>query len=334
MQAGPKSNGRPSVSVIIPTYNCAAYITEAVESVLAQTYRKFEIIVVDDGSTDNTRELLARFMDKIRYIYEENSGGPARPRNSGILAARGTYIAFHDSDDIMLPEKISSAVAFLEDFPDIGMVFTNFLTCDEFGKRYPGAYLDRFDDMKGLQKVRVGENRFLLSGKVAFDALFHGNFVGTSGVMVPKTIFSTIGFFDETVSRGGLEDRDMWFRICGSYDIGYLNIIGHVYRRTKASLSQRGLQSGGDRITVIRRHMHKTRSPSTRRTAKRVIARSFYNIGYQYQCLGELETARKHYFLSIKETFNRPALKGILITLLGRKWFRRLQCLIRNDSGQ
>ncbi len=97
----------PNVSVIIPTYNRAEYVTQAIDSVLAQTYTDYEIIVVDDGSTDNTREVLEPYMDKITYKYQENSGVSAA-RNIGIRASLGQWIAFLDSDDIWLPAKLSS----------------------------------------------------------------------------------------------------------------------------------------------------------------------------------------------------------------------------------
>ncbi len=96
----------PEVSVIIPTYNRARYVTKAIESVLAQTYRDYEIVVVDDGSTDNTKEILQTYMDRIRYNYQDNSGVSAA-RNAGIKAAKGEWIAFLDSDDEWLPERLA-----------------------------------------------------------------------------------------------------------------------------------------------------------------------------------------------------------------------------------
>ena len=101
------------VSAIIPTYNRAALVTEAVDSVLAQTYQNVEVIVVDDGSTDGTQERLAQYGDKIRVIYQQNAG-PSAARNLGIASATGSLIAFLDSDDLWLPTKLERQVTLLE----------------------------------------------------------------------------------------------------------------------------------------------------------------------------------------------------------------------------
>lgn len=121
---------RPKVSVIIPTYNRKDYVTEAIDSVLNQTYKDFEIIVVDDGSTDDTGELLKeRYGDRIRYFYKEN-GGCASARNYGIKVSRGEYIAFLDSDDKYLPEKLEDQVEILEKNEQIGFVYSDSYSFD------------------------------------------------------------------------------------------------------------------------------------------------------------------------------------------------------------
>jgi glycosyltransferase involved in cell wall biosynthesis len=113
----------PAVSVVIPTYNRAGLIAQAVRSVLDQTGINFEIIVVDDGSTDNTRQILEQFNDKIRYLATENRG-VAHARNIGMKASFGRYIAFLDSDDLYLPGKLALQVAFMEAHPEVGVVST------------------------------------------------------------------------------------------------------------------------------------------------------------------------------------------------------------------
>ncbi|MCK4819314.1 glycosyltransferase family 2 protein, partial [bacterium] len=108
----------PNVSVIIPTCNRAEYITQAIDSVLAQTYTDYEIIVVDDGSTDNTKEVMEPYMDRIRYIYQENAGVSAA-RNTGIKAAKGDWVAFLDSDDEWLPGKLAVQIRAVERHPQL-----------------------------------------------------------------------------------------------------------------------------------------------------------------------------------------------------------------------
>ena len=122
----------PLVSVIIPTYNNAAYLVESVESVLNQSYRNIELIVVDDGSTDNTQAVLAGFGDRLRYVRKAN-GGPSSARNLGIQMARGQLIAFQDADDLWLPEKLALQVAYFHLHPEVGVVFTGSLRFNENG---------------------------------------------------------------------------------------------------------------------------------------------------------------------------------------------------------
>ena len=110
-----------AVSVIIPAYNGALYIAKAIESVLAQDYNNYEILVIDDGSKDNTQEVVNKYQDKVKYIYQENQG-VAQARNRGLEIAQGKYIAFLDQDDFFLPHKLSSQVAILEQDSSIGLV--------------------------------------------------------------------------------------------------------------------------------------------------------------------------------------------------------------------
>jgi len=115
------------VSVIIPSYNCARYVEEAIESVLNQTYNYLEIIVVDDGSTDNTREVLKEYIGngQIKYVYQENQG-PGAARNTGIKCAKGDYIAFLDSDDTLTENSIEKRMNLIIRSPEVGLVFSDY----------------------------------------------------------------------------------------------------------------------------------------------------------------------------------------------------------------
>jgi glycosyltransferase involved in cell wall biosynthesis len=123
----------PRVSVIIPAYNCAEYIAETIESVLNQTYRDYEIIVVDDGSTDATREVVEGYGDRLQYIYQQNQGAAAA-RNRGIRLAKGELITFLDGDDLFLPNKLATQVAYFDANPSVGMVKTGWQIIDQHGK--------------------------------------------------------------------------------------------------------------------------------------------------------------------------------------------------------
>lgn len=125
----------PKVSVIIPAYNMAWYTLETVESVLKQTFRDYEIIVVDDGSADNTKDLLHPYIEsyRITYIYKEN-GGASSARNVWIRASQGEYVALLDCDDLWLPEKLEFCVNVLDNKPEVGLVYTFFYRIDRKGE--------------------------------------------------------------------------------------------------------------------------------------------------------------------------------------------------------
>lgn len=132
----PRANVHPPVmvSVIIPTYNNGRFLAKALDSVLSQSYDAFEIVVVDDGSTDHTQAVLEPYQEHIHYVYQEN-GGSAMARNHGLALARGEYIVFLDADDILLPNKLAKQVSFLDQKPLLGMVHSGWLIIDEGGSQ-------------------------------------------------------------------------------------------------------------------------------------------------------------------------------------------------------
>ena len=141
----------PKVSVIVPTHNRADLIEYSIRSVLAQTYPDFELLVVDNGSTDSTRSVVDGIGDpRIRYIYQENSGGPAGPRNTGIRESRGEYVAFLDSDDLWVPTKLARQVEVLEKRPAVGLVYGQFTRFSECGNTVS-------DPIPTLENARSGE---------------------------------------------------------------------------------------------------------------------------------------------------------------------------------
>src|SRR5215831_9468158 len=147
MRQNGKQRPVPIVSVVIPTYNNARFLPEALDSLLGQTYRDFELIVVDDGSTDDTLEVLKPYRHLIRYVRKEN-GGPASARNLGIRHASGELIAFQDADDIWLPDKLQLQVDYLREHPEVGLVFS--------GSIFFGTETRNSDCLKQRFKVTSG----------------------------------------------------------------------------------------------------------------------------------------------------------------------------------
>ncbi len=182
------------VSVIIPAYNAAWCVRRAIDSVLAQSFRDFELIVVDDGSTDDTSEILRSYGTLIRIVSKPN-GGLSSARNAGIAAAHGEYVAFLDADDGWLPEKLSRQVALLDAYPEIG-----FCSCATMVHTPAGETLSIWE----CPAVEGGvlETIFRTNGAVAGSG---------SAVMARCTLFAQVGGFDETLRS--LEDIDMWMRL-------------------------------------------------------------------------------------------------------------------------
>jgi glycosyltransferase involved in cell wall biosynthesis len=192
-----------NVSVIIPTYNSAKFILESLNSAIQQTYKDIEIIVVDDGSTDNTKQVLAPFMDKICYIYKDN-GGAASARNTGIKHATGKYIAFLDADDIWLPEKLELQMKLFSQNKDIDWIHTNLILIDESGIE------------QGIRKLPPD-----FATKDIFYTLFMEYWTLTSSIIIKRGCLDIVGEFDESLPVN--QDYDLWLRMAHHYKIGYID---------------------------------------------------------------------------------------------------------------
>ena len=192
---------QPSVDVIIPTYNNAHFISDAVNSVLNQTFRPQQIIVVDDGSTDGTAGVLAPFMDKITYIkHPENRGLPAA-RNTGIRAGQSELIAFLDSDDVWLPDKLEQQVPEFHGKERLGLCYTGILKCNA--------------QLRPLPRQRKFHRR---DCEDVFNELFCLWFaMPVSTVIIRRGVVQECGEFDETVRK--IEDWEYWLRIAMRYSI-------------------------------------------------------------------------------------------------------------------
>jgi glycosyltransferase involved in cell wall biosynthesis len=210
MKSELNASRQPLVSVIIPAYNAADYIGQALQSVFDQTYPHYEIIVVDDGSTDNTKTVLENYGSSIRYVYQQN-GGPAQARNAGILAAKGDLVCFLDADDLWMRDKLEVQLDFMKSHPEIGLV------CSDH---------EDFEGEETICNSFLGSKQFLkqIASEIpiyeAFRKLVIENFVSTSTVMVKKPCLDKVGPFDRNLPP--VEDRDMWLRIAAHFPIACL----------------------------------------------------------------------------------------------------------------
>ena len=235
----PKSNNinyrseDPLVSVIIPTYNHAPYLGEAIQSVLRQTYENYEIIVVDDGSTDNTREVVAKFGEKIRYIQQDNQGLSAA-RNTGIRAAKGELIGLLDADDLYEPEFMETLVPILESDSEIDGVYCSARTVDIENNPLPQLI------GRGLPP-----NQFR-------NSLLRGGFFPPLCMFARKYCYEELGLFD--LSFQGCADWDIWLRMSTRYHIVGIDRTLTRYRIEPNSMSHDIGHMLDDRTRVLQKY--------------------------------------------------------------------------------
>lgn len=223
-----------AATVVIPSFNAAKTLPETLGTVLPELGPCDEVIIVDDGSNDDTGSIVQAFEDeRIRYIYQANSGGPASPRNRGVAEARGELVFLFDSDDLMLPGKIAAAKEAYERHRDVGLIFSNFRTINEKGEILTPRFLDGYE-LTG--PFGLCDEPVRIEAPEAYRALARENFVGTSGVAIPKKVLDSVGPFDESLSNG--DDRDMWFRLTRHFPVVYIPQVFHCYRIGENSISK------------------------------------------------------------------------------------------------
>ena len=207
------ANRDPLVSVIIPAYNYAQYLAEAIDSVLAQTYEPIEVIVVDDGSTDNTPQILAHYADRIRAIRQRNQGESVA-RNTGISAARGEMIALLDADDTWEKTALTDLVAVLKQATDIGLVFGVLTLVDAQGTPLGRRYPEKIPDP--IRKVPLPslQDSCRLEGPVLATMLKFGTFFIPSSTVICKSWIDRVGGFVPGLQRA--QDRDMWYKLAAA----------------------------------------------------------------------------------------------------------------------
>lgn len=212
---------QPAVSVIMPTYNRADYLKKAVQSVLDQTFNDFEIIVINNYSTDDTLEVINAFNDsRIKVINFKNKGLIAKSRNQGIMQSVGKYVAFLDDDDLWCPDKLELQIKYMDEHPDFDLVYSNTLIIDEHGTK------------KGLLK----DSKDAKTGQVFLDLLYD-NFIPVLTVLMKRKIIETSGLFNEAPSMRAAEDYEYWLRASLKFNFGYVDKALTLYRIHNESVS-------------------------------------------------------------------------------------------------
>jgi GT2 family glycosyltransferase len=274
--------------VVIAAFNAEGTIGETLESIAAQTFRDYEVIVVDDGSTDRTAEivgLIAAERPQVVCLGQPNRGQPAA-RNRGIGAARGRYVAFVDADDLWMPEKLEKQVRYLDAHPEAGMVYSD---------------AEVFDGASGKTLCLVSDKCRLYEGDV-LERLFLKCFIPSPTPMVRRAVFDEVGLFDETRGFEMAEDWPMWLRIAARWRVGVVREPLAKYRIHGASQTRTAnveTTLKGRRLIVERAI---ERDPERLSGLKaRALAALEISAGLRYLKLGKRSEARARFASAVRE---------------------------------
>ena len=297
------------VTIIIPTFNCEEYLSSAIESAISQTYFSTEIIVVDDGSTDNTKMKISNYINSpLKYIYQVNAG-PAAARNAGIKVANGEYIAFLDSDDVWYPDFLEKAL----------LLFT-----EKTGVVY--GWCEFIDKNSNIMSNYIRKNRSY-TGNVLKE-LFSEFFVITSSVVMKKECLDIIGNFNENLMVG--EDYDLFLRIASKYEFICLDEIKIKRRILANSLSRQDSKVDAMNDISTLENFKKLHHDFYRTNKKYVDTRlSDYYFNLAYNCLerGEHYLPIKCLVLSIRYRMNSKAVFNIFMSMIPFKFRKIMKAL-------
>ncbi|MBD3426570.1 MAG: glycosyltransferase [Candidatus Omnitrophica bacterium] len=266
------------VSVIIPAYNKADLTVRTVESVLAQTYVNIEIIVVDDGSTDDTKDRLSPYLGRIRYEYKDN-GGACSARNLGISLAEGEYVGLLDCDDLYLPDKIERSVMSLEEDPGAGFVHTSSL------------FIDDDDNTVGRFSVKGRKE-----GWITKDLILR-NFICNSTVVARRICFDEVGLFDETIFIPA--DWDMWLRLSERYRAKYIDEPLTKHRNPESYTRKNLDESLSSGITVLKKAFE--RNPHLKDLRPKAYSALHYRQARYYGRIGDDSGMEEQILLALKQ---------------------------------
>jgi glycosyltransferase involved in cell wall biosynthesis len=300
---------QPAVSVVIPSYNYGRFIAGAVESVLAQTVNEIEVIVVDDGSTDGTAEVIAPYLAdrRVRFFPLEHAGVSAA-KNTGVRLSRAPLVAFLDADDLWLPAKLERQLALFRADPELGAAFTRRLLINEHGQ-----------EVEYRQPV-------LHRGNI-LERLFVVNFICQSSAVVPRDVLHEVGMFDERCPP--VEDFDLWLRVARAYRFDYVDEPLVKYRVGHVSLSSRNEEKLLIALEVMRRFLDERggRDVIDPAVVRRAKAETYFHLSLAKRPRAPLAALRFNLLGLAMEPGYLPAWKGLAslpIPEWGRKWVRRL----------
>lgn len=291
------TRGTPKISVVIPTYNCATFLGDALASVFAQTLPAAEVIVVDDGSSDDTSHTLVPYVGRVHAIRQANQG-VATARNVGAAIARGEFVAFLDADDIWLPGKLEEQACKFAAEPGLGLVHCGVEEIDSQGRRLG----TRQDGMEGwVSEEMLQFRRAVILG-------------GGSGVMMPRSLFEKLDGFDENLSTSA--DWDLYYRVARRHRVGFVSHVLVRYRIHDGNMHRDAFAMERDMLRAYAKAFSEA-DPGLQRLRRRaygrlhsVLAGSFFHIGNYRR-------------------FARHALRSLILTPGSARWLATYPLRVR-----
>lgn len=297
------------ISVILPTFNRSNVIVRSICSVLNQTYKDFELIIVDDGSTDCTQDMVSRIKDsRIRYIRHEKNKGAAAARNTGIKAAQCDLIAFQDSDDEWVPEKLEKQIKAILALPD------------DFGVIYSAFW------RLGKQKIYIPRKNISMKEGWIYKQLLYGNIVGMPVSLIKKECFNVVGGFSENLRA--LEDWELFLRISKFFKFKYIDEPLVLSYETEGSVSKNALAHAKAHEYILANNY------SAISIDKKLLAQYIYTIGRINFQAGDAQKGKEYLIKAWKERpFNVKYNVAVILSFFGKEFFDniiRLKSMLRN----
>jgi glycosyltransferase involved in cell wall biosynthesis len=300
----------PLVSVIVTAYNQERYIAETIQSVLDQTYHDYEVIVVDDGSSDGTADRVSAFSDRVRYIPQENQG-VAGSRNTGIRHARGQLLAFLDGDDFWEPEKLAHHVGAARSHPQSGLIVVD-------GVQFSGPAILHASLFPPQVTMLLGGRESVTLG--CYERLLRGNVIAsTSQVLIPRVVLDEVGLSDPRLPVSS--DWDLYIRIAARYEITFLHkrLVRWRYLETSASGPEhlRPLRWAVDHIAILKKHLRSAPGeyrPLVRALLRQKIAETADQT-YWYGRQSDTVWARRHLLTLLRQHPFSPVFSAFLLAL-------------------
>lgn len=285
----PEREARPPVveglvSVIMPAYNAATTISESIESVLAQSYRNIEFIVVDDGSIDSTAQLVKGYAPRVSYMHQANSGSCASPRNAGLRVCRGEFVSFLDADDLWSSCHVARQVDLLVRYPMVGLVFSDYRNFDAFGP----SEQTHFSTCTRLSAMLLHKEEIVFD-----DPLFmlaEANFGIASNFMVRSQLLDDVPGFDEELRA--CEDWHFYYRIARHTRVAVINEVGLMRRIHTHNITRDSVRMAIASLVACGKLFETESHPDARRELRRLMRECWHD-------LGRAEANQRHLFAAM-----------------------------------